>query len=238
MAQKYLLEASNLSVAYGDILILDKVSLHVCENEIVGLVGVNGAGKSTLLHTIAGLKEARNGEIIFRGKNITRLPPRARSRLGIAYIPQENNIFPKMSVKHNLDVALRLFEKKERKRKLDYIFELFPVLKEREKQVAGSLSGGEQRMLALALGLCANSSILLVDEPSIGLAPKVISEVFDVIKSIKSNTNLSVLIAEQNVKVLEISDRIYGLEAKSIKFEKKVEELDENLIKKLYLGGI
>jgi branched-chain amino acid transport system ATP-binding protein len=231
------LEVSNLVVRYGGILVLERVSLDVNENEIVGLAGSNGAGKSTIMNTIAGIKKPESGGIRFLGKNIIDSPARHRRRMGMALVPQEENVFPQMSVEKNLDVAGHFLQANQKPQEMNYVFELFPALKERREQSAGSLSGGEQRMLAIAMGLVAGPSLLLIDEPSIGLAPKLVSKLFNALKTIKSHRSISMLVAEQNIGILDIAERVYGLEGKVVRFEERTERLDEGLVKKLYLGA-
>ena len=233
-----LLEIRNLSVYYGVIRALKSINFSVDRGEIVALIGANGAGKTTTLHTISGLKEAKEGEIIFDGQDITKLPGQKRVSLGIAQVPEGRRVFPDMTVEENLRMGA--YTRKNRKEWLDteeMVFTRFPRLKERRNQVSGTLSGGEQQMLAMGRALMSKPDILLLDEPSMGLSPIMVNEVFDIIKSVH-NDGTTVLLVEQNAKkALKIADRAYVLETGSITVSGKASDLlNDDSIRKAYLG--
>ncbi|HDN80330.1 MAG TPA: ABC transporter ATP-binding protein [Chloroflexi bacterium] len=233
-----LLEVKDLNAGYDFLQVLWDVSLHVSEGEFVALIGPNGAGKTTTLRTIAGLLSPMSGEILFKGKPITHLPAHKVSRIGISYISESLNLFPKMTVRENL--LLGAYAVRDRKRiseSLDFVFDLFPRLAERSSQLAGTLSGGERKMLAIARGMMSNPELLLVDEPSLGLAPKLAQRVFDALQELRRR-GVTILLVEQNVNItLEITDRAYVLEQGRIVLEGKSSELSQNEhVKHVYLG--
>jgi branched-chain amino acid transport system ATP-binding protein len=207
-----LLEVRGLHVYYGDARALWGVELHVDEGETVCIVGPNGAGKSTLVNTLAGLHRQLGGQILMHGVDITRLPAHQICRHGLAIVPEGRRIFPAMSVQDNLDLgAYRREARADYRESLAWVHELFPRLRERASQIAGSLSGGEQQMLAIGRALMAKPKLLLLDEPSLGLAPVVIDEVFEVLQTI-GQRGVSILLVEQNVhRALQISQRAYLL---------------------------
>lgn len=231
-----ILAVSGLTVQYGALLALKEVSLSAHEDEILAIAGPNGAGKTTLLESIAGIRKIKKGEIRYSDKRIENLSVFKRRGLGIILIPQEENVFPRMSVRKNLEVGGLFCDEEEKETLIEYVYELFPRLKERKNQRAETLSGGEQKMLAVGLGLVSSADFLLVDEPSIGLAPKLVTELFARLKQIKDETNMPVMLAEQNIKILDITDRVYGLEAGETKFCEKTEKLDKDQVKDLYMG--
>jgi branched-chain amino acid transport system ATP-binding protein len=233
-----MLEVSNLDVFYGKSQALRDVSLKVNEREIVALVGANGAGKTTLLNTISGLLRPASGSVDFLGKRIDRLAPHKITRLGICQIPEGRKLFSDMTVGENLEMGAYTSEaRKRRKEALEEVYQIFPVLKERRKQSAKKLSGGERQMVAIGRGLMSSPRLCMFDEPSYGLAPKLFSEVLDVIKHLREQ-GITVFLVEQNVRTtLEVADRAYVLENGRIVLEGKGKDLLQNeLVKKAYLG--
>ncbi|WP_324824398.1 ABC transporter ATP-binding protein [Sinanaerobacter sp. ZZT-01] len=234
-----MLEIKDLNVHYGVIHALKNISLAVNDGEIVTLIGANGAGKTTTLRTISGLKKITSGEIILDGKQIGSLSAPQRVLLGLSQVPEGRRIFPEMSVLENLEMGAFLRKDKEEIRKdMQNVYERFPILGDRKKQMAGTLSGGEQQMLAMGRALMSRPKILLLDEPSMGLAPLLVREIFEIIKDInKSGT--TVLLVEQNASMaLSIAHRGYVIETGSIVLTGSGEELmKSNEVQKAYLGG-
>lgn len=233
-----LLNVNKINGYYGDIQVLYDVSIKVEENEVVSIIGANGAGKSTLLRNISGLLHPVSGRIDFLNEQINSLPAYKIVERGIVQIPEGRKLFPFLSVLENLEIGAYISRAaKDLKQSLETVFELFPILKERKKQLARTLSGGEQQMLAIARGLMAKPKLLMFDEPSLGLAPILINDVFQTIKKIKEQ-GIPVLLVEQNVKhSLSLSDRGYVLANGKIILEGRREELLNNLeVKKAYLG--
>jgi len=233
-----LLNVNKINGYYGDIQVLYDVSIKVEENEVVSIIGANGAGKSTLLRNISGLLHPVSGRIDFLNEQINSLPAYKIVERGIVQIPEGRKLFPFLSVLENLEIGAYISRAaKDLKQSLEIVFELFPILKERKKQLARTLSGGEQQMLAIARGLMTKPKLLMFDEPSLGLAPILIKDVFQTIKKIKEQ-GIPVLLVEQNVKhSLSLSDRGYVLANGKIVLEGKREELLNNLeVKKAYLG--
>jgi len=233
-----LLTVHKISVFYGDIQALWEVSFHVREGEIVTLVGSNGAGKTTTLKTISGILPPASGTILFRGEDITRRPTHQIVEKGISLIPEGRRLFPRMSVLENLEMGA--YPRRTRRKKnetLGQVFELFPILKERKTQLVGTLSGGEQQMVAIGRGLMALPRLLLIDEPSLGLAPLVVKELFHVIQEI-NRQGVTVLLVEQNIhQALKIAHRAYILETGRVTLEGKGEELlNHSYVKTAYLG--
>jgi len=231
-----ILEVSELAVAYGANLAVKGVSATVSENEILGIVGPNGAGKTTFLETIAGLLTARRGTISYRGKRIDHSSVLKRRKLGIVLIPQDGNIFPGMMVKENLEMGGVLMPAKERETQINYVYELFPRLKERARQIANTLSGGERRMLGVGIGIVANAQLFLIDEPSVGLAPKLVTSLLERLSQLKEDTQKPIALCEQNIKVLNVADRILGMEAGESKFCESLDAVDKGKVRELYLG--
>lgn len=234
-----MLEIKKLNVYYGVIHALKDVSLTVDEGEIVTLIGANGAGKTTTLRTISGLNKATSGEILLDGEPITHISAPQRVKLGISQSPEGRRIFPEMTVLENLELGAFLRKDKNNiKKDLEAVYERFPILSDRKKQTAGTLSGGEQQMLAIGRALMAKPRILLLDEPSMGLAPLLVREIFDIIKDI-NNAGTTILLVEQNASMaLSIAHRAYVLETGSIVMSGTGEELAKsNEIQKAYLGG-
>jgi ABC-type branched-chain amino acid transport systems, ATPase component len=236
-----MLKLENVSAFYGRIQALREVSLHVTEGEIVAVIGSNGAGKSTLLNTISGLIPARGGRVLFDGRSIAGLAPEKIVRLGISQVPERRQIFSTMSVMDNLILgAYHRYRRDGRKaveRDLDFVFEIFPRLRERIGQTAGTLSGGEQQMLALGRGWMAKPRLLLMDEPSLGLAPLMAREIFRVSGGLREH-GTTILVVEQNARAaLALADRAYVMESGQVVLEGKSSDLavDER-VQKAYLG--
>lgn len=233
-----MLELKNLDASYGFLQVLWDVSLHVEEGEFVGLIGPNGAGKTTTMRTIAGLLTPKGGEVLFKGKRMNSVPPHQTTRMGISYISEALNLFTDMSVRENLLMgAYTVRDKNTQLELLDFVYNLFPRLKEREGQLAGTMSGGERKMLAVARGLMSQPRLLLVDEPSLGLAPHLVTDVFNSLQTLQE-TGVTILLVEQRVNAtLEITDRAYVLEQGKIVMEGPSSELMTNKhIKNAYLG--
>jgi len=233
-----LLEITDLRVRYGGAEVLKDISLNVEEGEIVTIIGSNGAGKTTTLRTISGLKRPVTGEILFQGKRIHKAPAQDIVKMGIGHVPQGRNLFPYMGALENIRLGAYLQnDKNQIKQNLERIFETFPVLKARKRQQAGTLSGGEQQMLAIARALMGNPTLLLLDEPSIGLAPIVVREIGKIAVEINQR-GTSILLVEQNARLaLRLAHRGYVLETGSVVLEGKCEDLliDER-VKRAYLG--
>lgn len=233
-----MLEIKNLDSGYEFLQVLWGISLYVDDGEFVALIGPNGAGKSTTLRTIAGLIESKGGEIIFNGKSITKKSAHIISRMGISYVSEALNLFTDMSVRENLLLgAYAVKERGVQLETLDYIFELFPRLQERRDQLAGTMSGGERKMLAIARGMMSNPTLMLVDEPSLGLQPNLTYDVFDALLQLRDQ-GVTILLVEQNVNAtLDITDRAYILEQGKIVMEGPSKEVksDEH-VRNAYLG--
>ena len=233
-----MLEIKNIDVFYGDVQVIWDISFEVKQGEIVALIGANGAGKSTTLKTISGILRPKKGEILFNDVPIHKVEPYKLTEIGIAHVPEARRLFVEMSVEENLDMgSLKGEAKKEREITKELVFELFPRLLERRRQLAGTLSGGEQQMLAIGRGLMSLPKLQMFDEPSLGLSPILVKEIFNVIKRIKAEGK-TVLIVEQNVKqTLAIADRVYVLENGRIALQGTGEELLNNEhVKTAYLG--
>lgn len=239
---RVILEMKNVNTYYGESKALDNVSLQVGEKEVVVLLGSNGAGKSTTFNSICGIVPPRSGEVIFHNQRITRHIPEVIVRLGICQVPERRQLFGAMTVMDNILLGAYSRYGKESKRDircdLDWVFELFPILKERQWQVSGTLSGGQQQMLAVARGLMANPKLLLLDEPSLGLAPLVAKEVFGAVSRLPADTGMSILLAEQNAKAaLGIANRGYVLTAGTIGLSGTAEQLiSDSSVQSAYLG--
>lgn len=233
-----LLEIKDLEVNYGVIKAIKGVSFDVNEGEIIALIGANGAGKTTILHTITGLIQAKKGSIVFDGKELTKTPPHKIVSMGMAHVPEGRRIFQQLSVLENLKLgAYNRKDKSEIASTLKMVYERFPRLEERKNQVAGTLSGGEQQMLAMGRALMSKPRIILMDEPSMGLSPLLVSEIFDIIKVI-NESGTTVLLVEQNAKkALSIADRAYVLETGNITLSGDAKDLiNDESVKKAYLG--
>ena len=233
-----LLKVDNIEVYYGMIKALKGVSFEVNKGEIVALIGANGAGKTTILHTVTGLLKPKTGTIIYNDKDITKTPAHKIVTMGMAHVPEGRRIFSQLSVFDNIKLgAYTRKEKDEIEQTLNYVYERFPRLKERKNQIAGTLSGGEQQMLAMGRALMSKPDFVLMDEPSMGLSPLLVSEIFDIIKAINEN-GTTVLLVEQNAKkALSIADRAYVLETGSIVLSGDAKELmNDESVKKAYLS--
>ncbi|BAL80334.1 ABC transporter ATP-binding protein [Caldisericum exile] len=234
-----MLKVNNLEVYYGAIKALKGISFEVKSGTIVTLIGANGAGKTTTLRTISGLVKPKAGTIFFKDIDITKMEPHMIVQLGVVHVPEGRRVFPDLTVKENLELAAWTLKDKNRfKEKLEDVFELFPRLKEREKQLAGTLSGGEQQMLAFGRALMVDADLIMMDEPSMGLAPVLVEEIFDTIVKINKEGK-TILLVEQNAEMaLEIAHYAYVLEVGNIVFEGPAKEVKEDpKVKAAYLGA-
>lgn len=234
-----MLKIIDLELNYGVINALKKINLEVNEGEIVTLIGANGAGKSSTLKAISGIEKISGGQILFNGEDITKKSAQDIVKMGISQVPEGRRIFPGMTVLENLELGAYLRKDKEGiKKDLENVYKRFPVLRERSKQNAATLSGGEQQMLAMGRALMSKPKLILLDEPSMGLAPILVKEIFSIIEDIKNN-GTTVLLVEQNARMaLSIADRAYVLETGNIVLSGKGQELmDSEEIQKAYLGG-
>jgi len=234
-----LLDIKNLRVSYNGVPALRSVSMYVDKGEVVSVLGPNGAGKTTLLRTISGLVGAEDGSsILFRGSEILKLPPYRIAAEGIAHVPEGRQVFPDMTVQENLEVASVKVPRDARRKRIDGIYELFPELIKRKNQRAGALSGGEQQMLAIGRAITSKCEIVLIDEPSMGLAPVIVQRIFKTLKEIVRDQKLTLLIVEQNAKLsLPLSDRIYVLSQGAIAMEGPVSEIHDNqMIQDMYFA--
>jgi len=232
------LSVKSLSVFYGKLQALWDISLNVENKSLTAVLGSNGAGKSTVLNTFAGLLKPSSGSIIFEGQNVSDYEPYERVEAGLSLIPEGGRLFPYQVVEENLEIGA--YGKRARadlRRRLEWVYHLFPILKSRRKQMAGTLSGGEQKQLTIARGLMSNPKLLMLDEPSLGLSPIIVLEVFKLIKQI-SGTGVTILLVEQDVyQTLKLAERVFVLEAGKIVMEGSGRELmEEDSIKKAYLG--
>lgn len=233
-----MLEIHDIEVYYGMIQAIKGISFEVNEGEVISLIGANGAGKTTTLHTITGLLQAKSGKIIFEGKDITKTPAHKIVSMGMAHVPEGRRVFAELSVLENLKMgAYTRKDKDEIAKSIEMVYKRFPRLEERKGQLAGTLSGGEQQMLAMGRALMSKPRIILMDEPSMGLSPIFVNEIFDIIREV-SAAGTTVLLVEQNAKkALSISDRAYVLETgKIVKTGKASDLLNDDAIKKAYLG--
>lgn len=236
-----MLKVENLNVHYGVIHALEDVSLTVNDGEIVTLIGANGAGKTTTLHTITGLKKATSGTVTFDGVDLLKEEASKIITHGVAHVPKGRHIFIDMTVRENLEMGAYMYGRKQKaliEERMEDVFQKFPRLKERQNQLAGTFSGGEQQMLAVGRALMANPKIILMDEPSMGLSPLLVQEVFDIIKEVNAQ-GITILLVEQNAKMaLKVADRAYVLETGKIKLSGDAKELLRNdEVKKAYLGA-
>ena len=234
-----ILHVEDLNVYYGAIHAVKGISFDVEEGEIVTLIGANGAGKSTTLNTVAGLLKPREGKVEFEGESLLGVPPHSIVSKGIALCPEGRRVFLQMSVRENLEMgAFTRRDSAEIAASLEDVFQRFPRLKERENQVAGTLSGGEQQMLAMGRALMSKPRLLMLDEPSMGLAPILVQEIFDIIEQLHS-AGTTVLLVEQNARMaLSVADRAYVLETGKVSMSGKASELaNDQRVKQAYLGG-
>lgn len=238
-----MLKIKNINTYYGEVHALKNVSLHMGEGEIVTLIGANGAGKTTILNSLSAVTPPRSGEIVFDGVSLNGLYPDRIVELGISQVPEGRQVFKPLTVEENLELGAYLrFRRREGRgairKELDGIYNLFPVLKERRGQMAGTLSGGEQQMLAIGRALMARPRLLLLDEPSMGLAPLVVQEIFSVIENLRREKRTTVLLVEQNARLaLKMADRGYVLETGKVILEGMASELlENNEVQRAYLG--
>ena len=234
-----MLEVNNLNVFYGAIHALKGISLTVGDGELVSLIGANGAGKTTTLQAISGLLPIASGSILLDGKDLQKVPSHKIISLGLAHVPEGRHVFARMTVEENLRMGAYIQrDQKSIQKNLDKVYEYFPRLKERWKQLAGTLSGGEQQMLATGRALMTDPTIVLMDEPSMGLSPLLVKEIFSIIETLHRN-GITILLVEQNAKMaLAVSDRAYVLETGTISMSGKAEELaNDDRVRKAYLGA-
>ena len=233
-----MLEIKDLEVYYGVIQAIKGISFEVNQGEVIALIGANGAGKTTTLHTITGLISPKKGSVVFEGKDITKVPAHKLVSMGMAHVPEGRRVFAELSVYENLKMgAYTRSDKNEIEESLANVYKRFPRLEERKNQMAGTLSGGEQQMLAMGRALMSRPKIILMDEPSMGLSPILVNEIFDIIRSV-SESGTTVLLVEQNAKkALAIADRAYVLETGRITMSGNAKDLlEDDSIKKAYLG--
>ncbi len=239
-----MLVVRNLEVFYGKLRAVKSLSFHVNEGEIVTIIGANGSGKTSTLRAISGIMVKTRGEIIFENERINGLPPHVIVNMGISHVPEGRRLFPNLTVRDNLLLGAYPYLKKNGdfskivKDRIEQVFAIFPRLKERSDQLAGTLSGGEQQMLAIGRALMSRPRLLLLDEPSMGLAPVIVNEIFKVIEELRKDMGVTILLVEQNArKALEISDRGYVLESGSLVYSGSSEELKKSKeIQRAYLG--
>lgn len=236
-----MLKVSNLNVHYGVIHAIEDVSVEVNDGEIVTLIGANGAGKTTILHTITGLKKATSGNVVFDNVDLLKEEPSKIVTHGVAHVPEGRHVFVDMTVRENIEMGAYMYKKKDKDKmiaKMDEVFIKFPRLKERQNQLAGTLSGGEQQMLAVGRALMSDPKIILMDEPSMGLSPLLVQEIFSIIKEVNQQ-GITVLLVEQNAKMaLKVANRAYVLETGKIKLSGDADELLNNdEVRKAYLGA-
>lgn len=234
-----MLKLENVQAGYGNILAIKDVSLEIGKGEIVTLIGANGAGKSTTLMTISGVVRCRSGKIVLNNEEIHGLEPDDIVKRGVCQVPEGRHIFPMLTVRENLDMGAFMRKDKARiKEDIEYVYSLFPILKERRNQDGGTLSGGEQQMLAMSRALMARPEVMLLDEPSMGLAPLIIKQIFQIIKKINSESNTTIFLVEQNAnQALQIADRGYVIENGVITISGPANDLLANQdIQKAYLG--
>ena len=234
-----MLKIEGIQTFYGNIQALHDVSIEINEGEIITLIGANGAGKSTTLMSISGVEQASKGKIIFEGQDITHMDPDKIVQLGIIQVPEGRRIFPFLTVAENLDMGAFLRDDKEEiKRDIEYVYSLFPLLRERRTQAGGTLSGGEQQMLAISRALMAKPKLLLLDEPSLGLAPIIVQQIMSIIKKINTEQKTTIFLVEQNANLaLKLADRGYVMETGRVTLSDTAKNLRENdAVKKAYLG--
>lgn len=233
-----MLQVEHLETGYGKKQVLFGLSLEVRKGETVAIIGPNGAGKSTVLKTVCGLIQPWSGHIRFQGELLNGSTPAKNVRRGITFAPQGNRVFPDMTVMENLEIGGYHLPKKELRSRIEHVVDMFPILRERQKQAAGKLSGGEQQMVALARALVPKPKLLMLDEPSLGLSPNIVKDVFERIQTVSRETGISILIVEQKVNdVLAISSRVYSLKLGKVSFEGSPDDLrqDAAKLKQLFL---
>ena len=233
-----MLKVKDLNVSYGAIHAIHDVSLEVNEGEIVALIGANGAGKTTTLHTVSGLLPAKSGMVTFEGKNITKMPGHQIVRHGMAHVPEGRRIFASMTVEENLEMgAFTIRDKSQILADIENVYKHFPRLRERYKQAGGTLSGGEQQMLAIGRAMMSRPKIMLMDEPSMGLSPLLVGEIFEIIQEL-NRSGMTILLVEQNAKMaLSIADRAYLLETGHVVMNGQAKDmLEDDQVRRAYLG--
>ena len=233
-----ILKVDNINVYYGAIHAIKGISFEVNEGEVVTLIGANGAGKSTTLQTVSGLLNSRTGSIEFNGENLAKIPPHIVVRKGLAQVPEGRRIFQQMSVEENLEMGAYTRDKSELEGDLEMVYKQFPRLLERRRQIAGTLSGGEQQMLAIGRALMSHPKLLMLDEPSMGLAPILVEQIFDIIRQL-NEAGTTILLVEQNAQMaLSVAHRAYVMETGKITLSGTGKELAESdQVRKAYLGG-
>ena len=234
-----ILEVNEINVFYDKIHAIKDISFYIKEGEIVSFIGANGAGKTTILNAISNILPIKSGEVVLNGEGINNVKAHKLVPMGMAHVPEGRRIFTDLTVMENLEIGAYTRSKNEFQEELKKVFDLFPRLKERKNQLSGTMSGGEQQMLAIGRALMSKPKLLLLDEPSMGLSPLLVKEIFEIIKRINKEGNTTILLVEQNAKKsLEISDRAYVIEVGKIVLEGKGSEIATNdIIKKVYLGG-
>jgi len=236
----FLLETRDLSVSYNEVPALRKVSIKASKGEVVSVLGPNGAGKTTLLKSISGLVSSEPGsKVLLNGEEIQHLPPHKITRLGVIHVPEGRQVFPELSVQENLEVAATRIGLAKARPNIEKVYDLFSELKSRKNQMAGTLSGGEQQMLAIGRGIVSDPLIMMIDEPSMGLAPVIVKRIFETLENYVKDTGLTMLIVEQNAKLsLPMSDRVYIVSQGQIKLEGSVDEVkSDERIREMYFGG-
>ena len=233
-----MLRVDNINVYYGAIHAIQGISFEVKRGEIVTLIGANGAGKSTTLKTVSGIMRSKTGSIFFNGKDISSVQPFQLPRMGLSHVPEGRRIFQQLTCEENLEMGAYTRKQSEIKDALENVFQCFPRLKERRRQIAGTLSGGEQQMLAIGRSLMSNPSMIMLDEPSMGLAPMLVEQIFDIVRDL-NKTGVTILLVEQNARMaLRVANRGYVLESGRIGLTGSGEELLGNdEVRKMYLGG-
>jgi branched-chain amino acid transport system ATP-binding protein len=233
-----MLQIDSVDVFYGDVQVLKKVSLEVKEKQLVAVIGANGAGKSTLINTISGILKPRKGSITFLGKRISTIAADKIVGEGIIQVPEGRMLFPQMTVRENLEMGAYMLPSNSVRSLLDNVYDLFPVLKNREKQVAGTMSGGEQQMVAIGRGLMSSPKLIMFDEPSLGLAPKMVQSIFDMVLRINKELGITVLLVEQNVQhSCKISDHAFVVENGEVTIQGTGSEMLQNdHVRRAYLG--
>jgi len=233
-----MLQVESVDVYYGDVQVLKQVSLEVKEKEMVAVIGANGAGKTTLINTISGILKPRKGSVSFKGKRISTVAANKIVAEGIVQVPEGRLLFPDMTVRENLEMGGYLLGGQAVRKQLDSVFELFPVLREREKQAAGTMSGGEQQMVAVGRALMSSPRLIMFDEPSLGLAPKLVQSIFEMVQRINKELGITVLLVEQNVQhSCQISDRAFVIENGEVVLQGTGAEMLQNAhVRRAYLG--
>lgn len=233
-----MLQVESVDVFYGDVQVLKRVSLEVKEKEMVAVIGANGAGKTTLINTISGMLKPRKGSVSFKGKRISAIPANRIVAEGVVQVPEGRLLFPNMSVRENLEMGGYLQSSQVIRKQLAAVYELFPVLREREKQAAGTMSGGEQQMVAIGRALMSAPKMIMFDEPSLGLAPKLVQSIFGMVQRINKELGITVLLVEQNVQhSCQISDRAFVIENGEVVLEGTGAEMLQNAhVRRAYLG--